>query len=497
MVKPLLFLPIRQNRGFPLLLFIALLAFILAQPAKAESNPTDEYMPVAGLMDLRSTFSDGVHSIEEIVQMAETRGFNVVFISDHNRIALSYGIPPFRNILRYKKENPSIMTHGPDEYLREIEEVSKKYPHMIIIPGCVTSTYYYWTGSWWTKDLTAHEYHRRILAVGLMEPQDYSHLPDLGNGWSLEYTRELLPGLILFIIPLIIGLILIRQKGFYRWLGLILTIVSLLAIVDHHPFRSSLYDAYDGDQGISPFQEMIDYVNQRGGLCFWNYPEQRSGIRKYGPIHLSTPPYPEALYQAKDYTGFSAIYGENPTVTDPGKEWDRVLNEYCQGKRTKPSWGIGTSEFHEDGRWGLKLGVYQTTLLVKDFSREGVMEAVRSGRMYCSRGDGQTWPKLEYFNIYGEGEEKAFMGDALTTSRFPIVAFSVSDDAEKQRDKDTTIDLIRGGTLINTFKGKPPMEIKYMDETVPPNEKTYYRLIDKKKHLTSNPIFVVYSPNRF
>jgi hypothetical protein len=366
---------------------------------------------------------------------------------------------------------------------------------MIIIPGCVTSTYYYWTGSWWNKDLTAHEYHRRILAVDLTKPRDYSRLPDLGNGWSLRYTKKLLPGLILFIIPLVIGLALSRQRGFYRWAGLILSIVSIFAIVDYNPFRSSLYSAYDGDQGIAPFQEMIDYVNQRDGICFWNYPEQKSGIRKYGSVHMNTPPYPEVLYQSKDYTGFSAIYGENPTVTDPGKEWDRVLNEYCQGKRTKPPWGIGTSEFHEDGRWGLKLGVYPTTLLVKDISREGVMEAIQSGRMYCSRGDGQTWPKLEYFNIYNDQGEKAFMGDTLTTHGFPVVMFRISDDREKHKDKDKTLYLIRGGDLIHTFQGKAPMEIKFTDETAPSNEMTYYRLIDKKKNLTSNPIFMVYIPN--
>jgi hypothetical protein len=39
-----------------------------------------------------------------------------------------------------------------------------------------------------------------------------------------------------------------------------------------------------------------------------------------------------------------------------------------------------------------------------------------------------------------------------------------------------------------------PMEIEYSDEKAPPNEKTYYRLIDKKKNLTSNPIFVLYKP---
>ena len=494
MVNPLSFLPRKQYRESPLLLLVALLFFILTQPVEAKSSPTDPYTTVVGLMDLRSTFSDGVHSIEEIVQMAEARGFNAVFISDHNRIALSYGIPPFRNILRSKKEKPSIMTHGPDRYLREIEEVSEKYPHMIIVPSCVTSTYYYWTGSWWNKDLTAHDYHRRILAVDLTDPRDYSRMPSLGNGWSLEYTKEMLPGLILFIIPLLIGLALLRKKGSYRWIGVILSIVSILAIVNYNPFRSSLYNAYEGDQGIAPFQELIDYVNQRGGICFWNYPEQKSGIREYAPIHLNTSPYPEVLYQSKDYTGFSAIYGENPTVTDPGKEWDRVLNEYCQGKRTRPAWGIGTSEFHEDGRWGLKLGAYPTTLLVKDFSKNGVMEAVRSGRMYCSRGDGQAWPKLEYFNIYDDGENRAFMGDTLTTHRLPVIIFRVSDERERQRDKDTTIYLIRGGDLIHTFQGKTPMQIEYTDETVPPNEMTYYRLIDKKKHLTSNPIFVVYKP---
>jgi hypothetical protein len=497
MIIPLLLFPIRQNKGIPLLFILLPLFSILTHPAEARSDPTDAYKAVTGLIDIRSTFSDGIHSIEEIVQMAESRGFNVVFISDHNRVAISYGILPFRNILRYKKENPSIMSHGPGRYLHEIEKVSRKHPHMIIIPGCVTSTYYYWTGSWWNKNLSAHEYHRRILAIDLTEPEDYAHIPDLGNGWSLRYTKELLPGFIIFLIPFFISLVLLRQKGFFRHTGVILTIISALAIVDYNPFRSSLYNAYDGDQGIAPFQELIDYVNEKGGLCFWNYPEQKSGMREYGPIHLNTPPYPEVLYQSQDYTGFSAIYGENPTVTDPGKEWDRVLNEYCQGQRRKPSWGISTAEFHEDGRWGLQLGIYPTTLLVKDFSKDGIMEAIQNGRMYCSRGDGQTWPKLDYFNVYGENGMKAFMGDTLRTSHFPIIAFKISDERERKRDKETSIYLIRGGTLIHTFKGKTPMEIEYTDETAPSNEKTFYRLIDREKHLTSNPIFVVYRPNRF
>ncbi len=497
MINPLLLPPFKQIKRIPLLIVLTFLFLVPVQQPKAKSNPTAPYTIITGLMDLRSTFSDGAHSIEEIVQLAESRGFNAVFINDHDRISLSYGLPPFRNIVRYKKEYPSIMTNGPDRFLDEIKRVSEKYPNVIIVPGCITSAYYYWTGSWRNKDLKVHEYDRRILVINLNEPEDYAHMPNLGNKWSLKYTRKLLPGLILFLVPLIIGFVLLKWENIYRRIGLVVITVSALAIADYNPFRSSLFNAYNGDQGIAPYQELIDYVNQRGGLCFWNYPEQKSGIRKYGPIFVSTLPYPEVLYQSEDYTGFSAIYGENPTITDPGKEWDRVLNEYCQEQRRKPSWGISTADFHEDGALGLKLGVYPTTFLVKEFSRDGIMEAIENGRMYCSRGDGRAWPKLEFFNVYAEGEKKAFMGDTLTTSRFPVIKFKVSDDRERKRDKETSIDLIRGGTLLQTFKGKTPMEIEYTDQTAPPNEKTYYRLMDNRKHLTSNPIFVIYKPKGF
>jgi hypothetical protein len=468
------------------------LSMLTAQPSRAEFNSTDPYMAVTGLADLRSTFSDGTHSIEEIVQMAESRGFRVVFINDHDRIVLSYGIPPFRRILRYKKEFPSIMTHGAEKYLREIERLSKKYPNVIIIPGCITSAHYYWTGSWLKKDLTVNEYDRRILIFNLDKPDDYALIPTPHNRLSLRYTKELLPGLAIFLIPLFIGIILARWRGFYRWMGIFLITFSVLAIVDYNPFRSSRFSTYESSHGIAPFQELIDYANERGGLCFWNYPEQRSGIRKYGPIKVNTPPYPEVLHQSRNYTGFAAIYGENVTVTDPGKEWDSVLNEYCRGERSKPAWGISTADFHKDGDSVRRLGAYPTTFLVREFSKRGVLEALEKGRMYCSLGKGNVWPKLDYFNVLGKAGEKFYMGETATTSQYPIIKFRVSYETEKPIPMK--ILLIRGGTVLDEFEGMPPMEIKYTDEEIPPEKKTYYRLIDSRKHLTSNPIFVKYRP---
>jgi len=55
-----------------------------------------------------------------------------------------------------------------------------------------------------------------------------------------------------------------------------------------------------------------------------------------------------------------------------------------------------------------------------------------------------------------------------------------------------TVFLIRGGEVIQTIKEKLPIEVEYLDKDIPVGEKTYYRIMDSKKHLTSNPIFVVY-----
>ncbi len=473
-------------------LTLALLILLTAPPSSADSNQNDPYWAVPGLIDLRSTFSDGSHTIEDLVRLARSRGFKVLFINDHDRIALSYGIPPFRKILRYKKEYPSIMTHGPDKFLAEIDRVSKKYPDTIIIPGSLTSAFYYWTGSWFTKNLTAHEYDRRLLILNFNRAEDYKRIPSVGNNLSLKYTRRLLPGMVLFIFPLAVGLIFLKGRGHSRVIGLCLTILSILAMIDYNPFRSSMFTPYHGDAGAKPFQEVIDYVHDRGGFSFWNYPEQRSGVRKHGPIHVDTPPYPQVLYQTDNYTGFAAIYGDNISITEPGREWDRVLNEYCFGVRERPPWGISTADFHKDGRLGLKLGVFPTTFFVKEFSKKGILEALEKGRMYSSRGDGSVWPKLDYFNVFGKTTEKAFMGETLTTSNFPMIKFKVSFQTGKRFP--ITMVLIRGGRLLETFRSEAPMEVEYLDRGIPPGEKTYYRLMDTKKHLTSNPIFIKYQP---
>jgi hypothetical protein len=469
------------------LLVLLLISLLLAIPALAA--PPNEYFPVPGLMDLRTTFSDGAHSPEDVVTIARLRGFRVLFFNDHHRIKLSYGIPPFRNLLKYSREFPSIMTHGPRTYLKEIDRLSGLYPDMILIPGSIISPFYYWSGSWFSGDLTVHQYDRKILAFNLTRAEDYERIPTLEGSLSTTHTGRRLPGLVLFIIPWFIGLyLLIKEKGFLRFIGVTMVTISSLAMVDYNPFRASVFTPYSGDQGIVPFQETIDYIHQQGGFALWDYPEQRSGVRKHGPVYVNTPPYPEVLWESKNYAGFAAIYGDRITVTDPGKHWDLVLMEYCVGRRERPVWGVSTADFHEDGRLGLRLGGFPTTFLVKEFSKDAILDALRKGRMYCSRGDGRSWPQLDYFNILGSEGGQAHMGETLTTVGFPLIRFKVSYTGGEK--VPMTIHLVRGGTLLRTLQGKTPLEFELLDDGAPAGRMTYYRLMDSQKHLTSNPIFV-------
>jgi len=254
-----------RSRKYYILILISL--FYILSPSIVFSEDTDTnspYIQVPGLIDLRSTFSDGKHSIEEMVKIARSRGFKLLFINDHDRIAIAYGIPPFRNLLRYKKEFPSILNHGVENFLQEIDRVSRKYPDMLIIPGSETSAYYYWTGSYFKDDLTANDYDKRILILNFNEPDDYNNIPNLHNKMSLKYIKRLLPLTVIFFGCLLMGISLMSWKRIPRIIGFICVVASILAIADHNPFRSSLYTQHDGDQGIDPYQELIDYVKERG-----------------------------------------------------------------------------------------------------------------------------------------------------------------------------------------------------------------------------------------
>jgi len=345
---------------------------------------SEEYVQVPGVIHIHTTYSSGHYSIDELVDMAKNKGIQVLIVTDHDLVVMEYGIFPFRNIIKRREERNSILKAGPEKYLKEIVRINRKQSDVLVIPGAQSSPFYYWTGSPFDKSLVANDYRKELLLIGMQAPEDYENLPLLHRGFSTQYIKDFLPRSVSFLIAFILGLYLFIQKGILKLIGGIIGVLSLLLLVNNHPFQSSRYDPYHKDQGIAPFQDCIDYVKERGGLVFWAHPEAAYAIKgvDLGPVKLMTKKYPAALVESNNYTGFSAIYGDNITATNPGMHWDQVLNQYCAGKRTWPAWGISGADFHGRNKQD-KIETYQTIFLARSKTTEDLLDALSKGRVYA------------------------------------------------------------------------------------------------------------------
>jgi hypothetical protein len=287
---------------------------------------------------------------------------------------------------------------------------------------------------------------------------------------------------------------MIKGKRFIRYSGIVLLMLTLILLINNHPFKSSPFNQYQGNQGVSPYQVLIDYVNSRGGLVFWNHPETQSGRGRLGPVFKDTPPYPQVLLESTNYTGFAALYGEGITVTEPSNIWDQVLLEYCSGQRAKPVWGISTADFHREGAARARLGRYPTIFLVKDRMKKDILNALKKGRIYAYAGNVDlSRLVLEDFSISSsDSTQKGIMGEEIYLKGYPVITIHVST-LDLEKGNSLTIRLIRNGEVVEVFAGETPLSIYYQDEYFEPDGKIYYRLDarDKKgRKLVSNPIFV-------
>ena len=452
-----------------------------------------EYMQLSGVIHVHSTFSSGKYSIGELVSRAENKNLEVLILTDHDQVVMEYGLFPFRNLIRKREERPSVLLAGPEKYLAEIARWNRQQPSVLIIAGVQSSPFYYWTGTPFGQGLTAHNFRKELLIVGMSDPDDYYNLPLPHGRASTRYLKDLMPGFLIFLAAFLLSIYLICQKGKMGVCGILIALFSLAMMIDQHPFKSSRFDPYHGDQGQAPFQAAIDYARSRGGLVYWAHPESNystNGVQM-GPVKLMTAHYPEALIETENYTGFAALYGDTITATKAGMHWDRALGQYCTGDSADPVWGIAGSDFH-GGENGIDLDTFQTVFLVKNRKQKDVLQALERGRLYAVSKVAGFRLSLDEFQIEDdESDKRAILGEELLVDRSPVITGRLS--ATDGGHYDVTVSIIRGGKPIWSFEGQTPLDFKFVD----PDQwsgKTFYRLDASGKaagQLLSNPIFVM------
>jgi len=487
----------RKPGSFTLVLPLMLLAVLLLV-ITASAPAQEELEQFQGIVHVHSDVSSGKLAIPDLVKLARDNNIRIIFLTDHLLMKISYGLPVFPNLLKITRTRPSVISLGPENYLQRIAEARSSYPDMVLVPGVEAAPLYHWEGGLLNKNLKVVDWRRHLLVLGSEDPEFYAGMPVVHNmkkkfRWN---ERKNIRALYLFFIPLVIGLLMLRWGGPYRAIGIVVIILSLMAVVNFALGPGAPYSTR-GDAGAAPYQRVIDYAGEHGALVFWAHPESNLTTSNLetplGPIAFETPPHPESLTSTGNYDGFEAMYRDVRHLTDPGKGWDQVLMEYTGGERKKPAWGIAGEDFHGSTDGSEDIAEVITVFMLHKLSREAALEAIRKGRVYS------LWRTKEYrliLNTFRVRDVKSrisgLSGDRIKVKGPPVVEVKITaSDGSKRK---LTVSLVRSGKGIERFKGSTPFKLRFVDNREKPGGGMLYYRIDVKgpepHRIISNPIFV-------
>jgi len=343
----------------------------------------------------------------------------------------------------------------------------EKFPGLLFIPGAEASPFFYWEGSPLSKRCAIIDYYKQFLIIGLN--RDYQDMPVVGNRKWTPFSG----GALFSLWPLLLvifGLKLFRKKG----LAISLILAGILLFINNLPFPASRFNVYQGQQGVKPYQDLIDYVNRKGGLIFWAHPQAFSQKAYFG-IELSTLPHFKDLLLTSDYTGFGLMGKDESGIAEPGEIWDKMLLEYIQGRRKKPVWIIGVKHF--TGETG-PIDYVETVFFLKEVKEDDLLSALREGRMYVRFNLAGEPVILNEFSVKHTGFGSIQIN--IKVSRIPA-------------PEPIKIELIRNGQAFKKFEethGQRAITVE--DSLLAGESKVYYRLkiSSDSSIIFTNPIFV-------
>ena len=467
-----------------------------------------EFQQYSAAIHVHSTFSNGEYEISQLARFAVERDLDVLVLTDSFLTTVTYGIWPFDRIGLEginKMVRAGVSDYGVAAYFAAVEKVREEFPELVVIPGVEVTPYYYWKGAPWS-DLTLYNFDRHLIVLGLTG-QEIENLPLIENETWDNTPRDgslLVAPLVLFFVA--VSLLWVKRTKKVRlkhytlarqqrlWgLALIPLLFSLLLAWNNYPF-GELSDPYSGEHDTRPYQRVIDYVGEKGGVIYWSYPEARMSDVETGGARMVGRAHPEDLLLTDGYHGFEGIYGDRIQVTRPGETWDIALLEYLEGsRRTSPFVTTGI-DFHylREGEGWFELDGGQTLLLMPEKSEQAVLEALRQGRAYATFQGKKEKLRLNDFSLETVEGSRAIQGSTVIGAS-PIQVHIALDWIEGPPETNDIfrVQLIRNGEVVETLEQALPVEVTF--EQALPAGRYYFRLravSGGSYQVLSNPIFV-------
>ncbi len=468
-----------------------------------------------GAFRVNSSVTSGTESVEEIAGNAEKVGLDFVVMSDQMLVKAEYGIPPFRNILKLSIRRPDAVSYGLDKYFGLIKSADAKRD-IVMIYGLDVAPGYFWTGSIFKKNLINRQFSEQLTVFGNEDPDFYRNLPVIHN----DLPEKNVIKIILKSWPLVIsifGMLVFssafiayysdRQgKKYYRRgrfkisVGIIFIITGVLWTLDNRPMTRDLGIDIYSFQGNLPYQNLIDYVNENGGKhtgVIWSAPEARTTnlIRR---IPLHTEPYLSSVLSSMNHNGLAGIYGDAITAHLPGKEWDKMLLEHCQGTRKKLPVIVGELDYH--GKTDRPIDLIQTSVFCektnsKPERRNKIIESILAGKSYAVFKGAKSEIVLIEVKL-SSGDKKAELGETLEVGGDKIT-LDIRGTLSSPKEESLDFALVMNGNLlcgkqIKASAGK--FEISETFEADPGlKNKQYVRFYIRSGSsgwLLANPIFI-------
>lgn len=440
-------------------IFFGLLALTAASVPLDDRGFVDDrgFITVTQAADLRTTFSDGADSVYDLTKRAEELGLDSIVINDHLLFEIEYGIFPFQHLLKYKKKLSSLQVTGVQNYFEEIKKVQEQIPGVIIIPGLEVSPFYWWSKSLFNGSITANHWEYHIGIMGMENPEVISNIPVVHNHFTIPPAKEKLIRFGILFLALIISFtckVIYRDSKLFGFL----VFVNLLLVINYFPFAGPEINIYSKPlDDIKPYQKVIDYIKDHGGISVWHHMEAINGIGKKGNINIYTPKHPEDLLKTNGFIAFQGQYEDTIHVTDPGREWDQTLMKYITGKREAPPWSLGGSDYHGVSKGGPTLWGIKNIYWVKKKSKKEIMAAMRAGRFYSVRQGKDYRLILDKFSLSSPGLKKeAISGETININGQLIVKIRISASNKKQ--ENGTLTIIQNGNVVIEKKFTTPFE---------------------------------------